>query len=173
MSTIIRPGTGYYSKVVDNIYTTSFKGRFDLGVVLRPNHREYLKQFSRTLRLKRDAAECAKLPDWPRCFVNLPPGIDGEFYVSGQSLSVIDFNTPPSTQPSLRCHWAPTVDGTGLIWDGEDQFKGYIQWLEYLIENFFDPWGYALQGQVAWAGKSLDDMGTLIAKGNKVTVTTC
>jgi hypothetical protein len=111
--------------------------------------------------------------------VGLPIGTEGEFYVGATGFmgqdrclhgSVIDPNSPPSTQPGLWCQWRPSEDGKAIEWDGGEKFYHYIEWLKYMINHFFQPWGIKLNGEVTWEGENSSDMGKIIVKDNIVTV---
>lgn len=110
--------------------------------------------------------------------------------------SIIDYNTPPGQlgyqdrtlsfsdlygenerrtkeglcQPGLWCQWVVSPDGFYLEWDGGEKFYSYIDWLKYLIKNFFQPWGVELSGEVTWQGEDSSDMGKIIVKGYDVTI---
>lgn len=58
---------------------------------------------------------------------------------------------------------------TTIVWDGCEKFYFYIEWLEYLIENFLKPWGYKLNGSVSWRGELFSDIGVITVENNKVT----
>ncbi len=156
-------------------YTTDFNGSFDLDKPLTVAQKNYLDKFSETRRMKRDAKVNA-LPDPFRNSVGLPVGAEGAYFVgaagfAGQDRdpSIVDYNSPPNGQPSLWCQWIPTEDGKGIVWDGGEKFYSYIEWLEYLIENFLKPWGYKLNGEVEWQGEDSDDFGKIVVKNNKVS----
>lgn len=70
--------------------------------------------------------------------------------------------------PSFYCQWVPNDDGTELQWDGGEKFYEYVEWLEYLIKHFIEPWGRKLNGSVDWRGEEWDDAGTIIVTDNKV-----
>lgn len=142
-------------------YTTDFSGRFQLNKTLDETTKIFLKKFAETRRMKR----------------TLPPeyGVDGEFYVGGggsfgqdHEASIVDYNTPPRTQPGLWCQWIPTEDGNYIEWDGGEKFYDYVEWLEYLIKNFLAPKGYVLNGEVQWQGEDTDDVGRIVVKDNVV-----
>lgn len=111
--------------------------------------------------------------------------------------SVIDNNTPPGQigyddkslewndrfnennrrseagecQPGLWCQWV--VEGGDeqvLQWDGGEKFYSYIEWLKYLINHFFEPWGVKLNGVIDWYGEDRSDMGRITVKDNVVKV---
>ena len=97
-------------------------------------------------------------------------GQQGEYYVDDiDDNSVLDLNSPSSTQPSLWCQWVLTEDGTQLKWDGGEKFYDYVEWMEYMIKNFFAPWGIKLNGTITWSGEDSDDIGSIKVVNNKVT----
>jgi hypothetical protein len=64
---------------------------------------------------------------------------------------VIDYNKPPETQPGQCCLWMITDEGTKLEHNTDYSLHyDYPVWLKYLIENFFDRWGYKLNGKVCY-----------------------
>ena len=135
-------------------------------------HLAYLEAFNATRRMGRDVSKMAGMKDPVREAVGLPVGEDGCFFVGGGSgehtEDVIDFNHCPSGQPSLWCPWAPNVDGTEILEDGSEKAYGYVEWIEYLVTCFLEPWGYKLNGEVSWSGEDSDDRGTIYVKDNVV-----
>ena len=154
-------------------YTTDFAGQFKCDPPLDPVHVAYLQRFRGTRRMQRNPD---MLPEDPlREAADLPPGTDGEYFVGdganfGQNKddSIINFNSPPRTQPGLWCQWVPTDDGKAIEWDGGEKFYSYVEWLEYIIEAFMVPWGYVLNGEVGWQGEEHDDCGVIYCEDNKV-----
>lgn len=155
-------------------YHTDFRGGFEVTPPLQKVHENYINKFSETRRMKRDPDKLEDVPDPIRKAVNLGIGEDGEFFVgskehSGQDFShpsVVDGNRPPSSQPGLWCQWI--VIGDTVQWDGGEKFYNYTEWLQYLIDNFFKPWGYTLNGQVDWRGEDWSDTGTIQVINNKI-----
>ena len=144
-------------------YTTDFHGEFKLNKKLDDDTRTFLVKLSETRRMKR----------------KLPPeyGTEGEFFVDGKGLygqdrdeTILNYNNPPSTQPSLWCQWIPNHDGTAIEWDGREKFYDYVDWIKYLIENILSPRGYTLTGDVQWRGEDWEDTGTISITENRVTV---
>ncbi|MBY9087518.1 hypothetical protein KIH86_25350, partial [Paenibacillus sp. HN-1] len=77
-------------------------------------------------------------------------GIEGEFYFNpmdfendGQSMdsSIIDYNEPPSFQPTLWLHWFPSTDRNEIIWNGGDFTEGAAEWVAYIIFKILAPKG--------------------------------
>ena len=142
-------------------YTTDFNGSFRLNKTLDEQTKTFLKKFAETRRMKRKLG-----PEY---------GVDGEFYVDGagyagqdHEASIVDYNTPPRTQPGLWCQWVPTEDGNFIEWDGGEKFYDYVEWLEYLIKNFLAPKGYVLNGEVQWQGEDTGDVGRIVVTDNVV-----
>ena len=144
-------------------YTTDFKGGFEINKPLREELKNYLTKFSETRRMKR------KLDD--------KFGVEGEFYVDGggyagqdRESNIIDYNSPPKTQPGLWCQWIPNEDGNEIVWDGGEKFYKYVEWLEYIIKNFLEPEGYVLNGEVDFQGEYYNDNGVIVVTDNKVKI---
>lgn len=158
-------------------YTTEFEGSFLLDKRLKKSHLKYLQKFSETRRMKRDARKLKSVPDLVREAVKLPIGKHGAFFVGGKGmagqehdLSIIDYNIPPNGQPSLWCNWIPDENGKSIVWNEGDAFYCYIEWLQYLIDNFLLPWGYKLNGNVNWQGNDPIDKGAILVKENLIDV---
>ncbi len=154
-------------------YTTIFDGTFHLNKRLLDSEAIYLLEFSRTRRMKRNPAILQSIPDPARTAVNLPVGEEGCYFVNQKwdedsEVSVVDGNRPPKTQPGLWCQWIPTPDGGGIQWNGVEKFYDYIEWLQYLIDNFLKPWGYVLRGEVNWQGEREEDVGMIWVENNVI-----
>lgn len=143
-------------------YTTDFFNEsLKLNKQLSLDDKSFLDKLAATRRVKRNVEGY---------------GVEGEFYVDGKGFmgqdndsTVVDGNSPPSTQPSLWCQWKPTEDGWGLEWDQGEKFYNYVEWLEYII-NWLEPRGYVLNGSVDWVGEDSDDKGRIVVKDNIVKV---
>lgn len=71
---------------------------------------------------------------------------------------------------SVYCQWIPNEHGTGLKWDGGEKFYDYVEWLEYLISHFIEPWGYTLNGSVTWTSAIYEPArGTIHVRDNHVS----
>jgi len=159
-------------------YNTDLFGSFKLDRPLSQAQNIYLKKFSETRRMKRNASIADTLTDSARSAVGLPVGEEGEYFVGGKEdmfgqnkdESVIDYNRPPRTQPGLWCQWIPNNNGTEIEWDGEEKFYDHVEWIEYIIKNFIKPWNYYLNGEVEWQGDERDDIGKIVVKNNAVSI---
>jgi hypothetical protein len=121
-------------------------------------------------------APCDDLPDPVRTAVGLPVGPQGAYFVGGGGFagqdkddSIVDYNQPPTGQPSLWCQWEPNEEGTTIRWDGAEKFYEYTAWLQYLIHHFLAKWGYVVNGEVTWQGEERSDVGKIVVKNNEVT----
>jgi hypothetical protein len=154
-------------------YTTTFDGIFHLNKRLFDSEAIYLLEFSRTRRMQRNPAILQSIPDPAREAVGLPLGEEGCYFVNQKwdedsEVSVVNYNRPPKTQPGLWCQWIPTADGGGIKWNGMEKFYDYVEWLQYLINNFIEPWGYVLNGEVNWQGESEEDIGIIVVARNQI-----
>jgi hypothetical protein len=142
-------------------YTTDFSGRFELNKQLSPKMAQYLKLFNETRRMQRKTDEVF--------------GVEGEFFVFGggdfgqdREPNIVNFNEPPSTQPSLWNQWTPSDDLMAIEWDCGEKFYSYTEWLVYLIHKILAPNGYVLNGVVTWQGEETGDVGEIFVENNKV-----
>lgn len=71
-------------------------------------------------------------------------------------------------EPDTYCQWEPTKDGLGLEWDGGEKFYCYVEWLEYLIENWFKPRSITLNGVLRYQGEEIGDVGRIEVEDNQV-----
>lgn len=143
-------------------YTTFFTGRFSVDRPLDDATFEFLRKLNDTRRMKRSLPE--------------EFGVDGELYVDGggdcgqdEEDSIVDYNEPPSTQPSLWCGWKPTEDRIHIEWDGAEKFYGYVEWIEWIIVKILRPRNYQLNGTVEWSGEDQSDTGVIYIEHNNVS----
>jgi hypothetical protein len=147
-------------------YSIEFFGEFKLDRPLDAKTAALLRGLSTTRRYKRNLGE--------------EYGIEGEFYVGKDGCGEVDYNKPPSTQPSLWCQWEYVEKRQSIRWDGEEKFDCYLEWLQYLIDrvlnkytgptNDLDLKPYVLNGTVKWHGDEFGDSGSIIVKDNVITV---
>lgn len=159
-------------------YSIEFQGRFNLTPHLTSDQVKYLTKFARTRRMKRNSQTAQGLKDPTREAVNLPTGTEAEYFVGGlddygQDIcdcpSIIDINSPPSTQPNLWCQWIPLEDGSAIKWDGGEKFYDYAKWMRYIIDHFLRPWGIVVNGCIKLEGEDGNDMGKITVLNNTVT----
>lgn len=159
-------------------YTTEFQGKLKFNKTVNKELISYINLFSGTRRMARDNDKIKKLfPDYKKYCFNSELGKEGEYFVGGNGFfgdefdeSILDYNEPPKTQPGLWCEWIITDDGRYLEWNGNEKFYYYIEWLGYLIKNFFKPSGFYLNGTIHYRGEDFDDFGTIIVENNVIDV---
>lgn len=74
-------------------------------------------------------------------------------------------------QPGLWCQWV-IDENNELIWDGGEKFYNYVEWLQYYIKHFFEPWGVKLNGEITWQGEDSTDLGKIVVVDNELTALT-
>jgi len=171
-------------------YSTDFNGSLKLSRQATEEERDYINLISDTRRMKRDVNKLMELYQGkygnPFAVDNTPESIYGEFgeyFVKDTSdSSIIDHNcapgeshygSPKSTkigQPGLWCQWVIDEYGYELEWNGAEKFYNYIEWLKYLIDRFFEPWGIKLNGEIEWQGEDISDRGKIVVIENVVKI---
>lgn len=69
--------------------------------------------------------------------------------------------------PGYWCQWVIN-ENNQLVWDGNEKFYNYVEWLEHLIEHYFEPNDYILNGEVEYQGEDYGDFGCIVVNDNKV-----
>lgn len=85
------------------------------------------------------------------------------------SISETDWRND-NTKPGYYCQWVVTEDGEFLEWDGNEKFYDYVEWLQWLIDNFFKSKDIVLNGELKWNGEENGDLGKIIVKDNVIEV---
>jgi len=141
-------------------YTTEFRGTLVLNKQLTEEDSKFLKDLNATRRMKRNLKGF---------------GIDGEFFIGNlndhgqvETLDIVDYNSPPSTQPGLWCHWIPTDDDRGLEFDGGEKAYAMEDWVVYLINRYLEPRGYVVTGMVEAQGEESGDIWAIKVDNNIV-----
>jgi hypothetical protein len=160
--------THTYDRIMS--YSTDFYGFWTLTPALSLAQTDYLQKFSRTRRVKRNPD--AIKTDRRLATIGLDLGVDAEYFVDieDEDKSIVDLNLPPGKQPSLRCQWRVNDRGDRLEHTGGEKFDGYVEWLDYLVEHFFSPWGIKINGSVRYEGNVLLDSGTIEIIDNRIEV---
>lgn len=155
-------------------YTYDLFGKLSVSPPLNADQVAYIQEFSESYRHK----FAPKWQSWPnplRDAVGLPVGIDGEYISSAMGTGVeflencmeVDTNTP-NNQPSFQCCWTTNAKGTALQWNKLRRTFEPVQWLEYMMEHFFKPWGVTLNGKVECHGEDFDDRTLIVVNNNTV-----
>lgn len=154
-------------------YTTNFRGSLSVSN-LTEEQRAYINNFAETRRMHRD---CNRLMEkyngkhgHPTPESNTPEGIygkDGEFFAGIDDSCYIDYNHSKN-QPGLWCQWVIN-ENNELEWDGGEKFYNYVDWLQFLIDNFFSKWGCVLNGKIKYRGEDYSDRGYIEVIDNNVT----
>lgn len=141
-------------------YDSEFRGVIKLDKPLDDTLYAFLCKFNETRRMARKVS-----PEY---------GEQGEFYVAGSNdwdvkdSNILDYNSPPHTQPGLWCHWRPTKNRMGIEWDGCEKFYEAAEWMRYLVQKILIPAGYTANGKVEVHGEDPDDRWDLIVSKNNV-----
>ena len=124
-------------------YTTDFSGCFNINKSLDEKTRNILKGLNNTRRMKRNVKKLAERLNISvkKCIEEY--GEEGEFYFDNDNLGqnetsdIVNYNEPPSRQPSLWCGWKYNNNENTIEWDGSEKFYEYIEWINY-IKNILE-----------------------------------
>ncbi len=154
-------------------YTTEFYGKIEITPALPLEITKYINKFNGVRHMKRDVKILEEKYKGEGGF-NGKYGVEGEYFINGTGFmgqgddeSVLDHNTPPSTQPGLWCQWIITEDGKYIEWDGGEKFYESVEWMEYIIENFIGA-EYSCNGKIEAQGEDRYDHWWLVVNNNKV-----
>ena len=136
-------------------YNTDFLGSFEVIPPMDGPLIDYIYKLSTTRRLARNFEGY---------------GTEGEYYVGDDENNILNINKSPSTQPGLWCQWVPTEDGKEICWDAGEKFYDFIEWIQYIAENFIFPTGRVLDGSVIWQGEDIIDRGKIIFNKNSLVM---
>ncbi len=158
-------------------YVTYFEGSFKFNHPPSEYMIKYINSFSTSRRVKRDVELIKKIDgDWEKHSFKGKLGNEGEYYVKYDNYSweegditVIDEDENPSNQPSFWCNWIINEKGE-LCWNGHTKFYDYVEWLEYLINNFFQVENLVLNGEVKFEGEEDKDKGKIVIIDNFIEV---
>lgn len=152
-------------------YTTWFEGGLTPNKPFKKEFVNYINAFSEKWHEPRDVEIIKRSdPDWAKHCLDGNLGPYGMYYVGSFDEGVIDRSAAKGyTCPGYRCDWCINEE-TGVVeWDGGEKFYQYTDWLIYLIENFFEPAGYILNGEFIWIGEDSEDRGKISVVNNKVS----
>lgn len=162
-------------------YTLEVEGHITIDRPLTPAQLAYLKKFCERMRLSRDPIKAAKLPDPLREAVKLPIGEESEYYIGTELFGMEQHYhythkdetllepgkyVHPKTQPGTHCFFRFTDDGVTIHWGPNGTTEKSSKWLEYLVQHFFKPWGYTLNGRFSW--DSDNQKGFIAVTNNEV-----
>lgn len=152
-------------------YTTTFLGAFTFSRSLTEAELTFLQAFSASRRMKLDPLQLEEFEGKHAEPYTHSYGPEGAYFAHDllrEHPAILDSNEPPTGQPGIWCNWSPTA--TTLQWNGAEKFYYYAEWLEYLVDHFFTPWGVRLNGAVQWSGEDPADRGVLSLRNNRLFV---
>lgn len=144
----------------ENEYGENYDGAFTIDKPVDEDTYNLLRGLGTTRRMKRNIQGF---------------GDEGEFYVDGYGFkgieresTIVSYNEPPATQPSLWCQWLIDEDHQTISWDGGEKFHYPAEWISYIIEKILAPRGYTVNGEVQFID-CYDGGGTIMVRDNVVT----
>lgn len=172
-------------------YTTRFAGEIHFDHPVSAELKKYINSFAKTRHVRCDTSMIQRLfPEWQKYSWKGQLGFEGEYFIGprieinrpvidseetfyrwkdeiNKANGIIDDNVPPRGVPGLWCNWIIDENGS-LCWSRGEKFYNYEEWLVYLIDRFFAPKGYLLDGKLLYSGEREDDMGYIFVRNNVV-----
>ena len=159
-------------------YSIDLDGKIKISPKLKDNDKEFLDKFFQIRHMKRDMT---KLKDISEDLIK-ECGKDGCFYIKDydgikemtDDKTIININDS-GDMPSLWCDLEIVEENSESFvqWNGSEKTYGVNVengWFTWLIDNFFKPCGYVLNGEMTWQGEYDDDTGTIKIKNNIVSL---
>lgn len=79
-----------------------------------------------------------------------------------QELEYADEN--PEGAPKAYSQWVPNKDLTGIVWNGQEKFYFYVEWLQWIIDTILKPEKVMITGRVEFSGEDAEDIGVIIVE---------
>ena len=152
-------------------YTTWFEGELTPNKPFKKEFVNYINAFSAKRHEPRDVEIIKRSdPDWAKHCLDGNLGPYGMYYVGSFNEGIVDLSSAKGyTCPGYWCEWFINERTGAVEWNGAEKFYEYTDWLIFLIENFFEPAGYILNGEFIWIGEDSEDRGKISVVNNKVS----
>jgi hypothetical protein len=154
-------------------YHTHFWGSVSITPPLSQDEIVFLKAFSRTRHVIRDAG--------PYYIEYVKVGAKSCGRKNGNECE----NLPDDGQPGVWCAWIPSDDGAEILWNGQEKAGYAAEWMQYIIDHFLQPIplaqqaqptrfrflaGHKLDGEFGAQGDESSDRWKLVVRSNQVAV---
>lgn len=80
-----------------------------------------------------------------------------------------DTDTIQGDHPGSYMQWVPTQSLDGIVYDGNEKFYEYGEWMMWLLTHLATL-GILASGDILWQGESVGDAGILSVKDNVLKV---
>lgn len=81
-----------------------------------------------------------------------------------EAKKLLEFNEDPDliegSHPDSYMQWVPTESLDGIVWDGNEKFYNYTEWMQWLLLWLGDR-GVTASGELLWSGEEVGDVGVL------------
>lgn len=169
-------------------YNTTISGKAVFDEKVSVEVIDYINRFNKTRHVLRDVSKIKELDkDWQKRTPFMEMDDDAVYYAPGNEEyargSIINNNEYPKSIPDYYCPWKLDISKENerqikkgeiceaeaiLIPDGCDKPYGYTEYLQYIIDNFFEPMKYALHGAFLAIGEEFGDAEYLVVSGGVV-----
>lgn len=71
--------------------------------------------------------------------------------------------------PLGRLQWVPSFTLDAIVWDGQEKFYDYVEWMQWLL-GWLTLKGIVANGALYWSGENITDHGEIIVENSTVRV---
>ena len=86
---------------------------------------------------------------------------------------ILEANDDPDSiqgeHPRSYMQWVPTQSLDHIVYDGNEKFYEYVDWMKWLV-NYLKGIGITADGEIDWSGDQAGDTGTIVVANSEVTV---
>ena len=86
---------------------------------------------------------------------------------------ILEANDDPDSiqgeHPRSYMQWVPTQSLDHIVYDGNEKFDEYVDWMKWLV-NYLKGIGITADGEIDWSGEQAGDTGTIVVANSEVTV---
>ena len=86
---------------------------------------------------------------------------------------ILEANYDPDSiqgeHPRSYMQWVPTQSLDHIVYDGNEKFYEYVDWMKWLV-NYLKSIGITADGEIDWSGERAGDTGTIVVANSEVTV---
>ena len=94
--------------------------------------------------------------------------------IAGEEATIAESNLAAITDPAPPkgyMQWVPDESLQRIVWDQNEKFYDYEQWLKWIVAALAS-WGIEAAGSFKWQGDSVGDIGELLVIDGNVTSNT-
>ena len=73
-------------------------------------------------------------------------------------------------KPDSQCQWVLSADHLNLEWDGQEKFRWWREWLQWIVDEILAPEGITLSGEVDCQGEDALDCSVITVVNGRIWI---